>query len=80
MMLGSLPTGGLTLRMIADELAEQEFVVLPIRLEDTLQFERLPALHRDPFDRVLISQAIEEGVPLLTIDAATEQYPITTIW
>ncbi len=80
MMLGSLPTGGLTLRMIADELAEQEFVVLPIRLEDTLQFERLPALHRDPFDRMLISQAIEEGVPLLTIDAAIEQYPITTIW
>ena len=80
MKLGSLPTDGLTLRMIADELAEQEFAILPIRLDDLLQLEGLPALHRDSFDRMLISQAIEEDVPMLTTDTAIEQYPIETIW
>ena len=80
MKLGSLPTEGLTLRMIADELTEQEFAILPVRLEDLLQLERLPTLHRDPFDRILVSQALEEGIPMLTKDTAIQQYSIETIW
>jgi PIN domain nuclease of toxin-antitoxin system len=80
MSAGKLPAGELTLRRIAETLAAQEFVVLPIRLDDLLRVELLPWIHRDPFDRVLIAQALEEGVPLLTLDGAMSGYPVETIW
>jgi PIN domain nuclease of toxin-antitoxin system len=42
--------------------------------------EKLPHLHRDPFDRLLIAHAIFEGLPILTPDPLINQYPIRTIW
>jgi PIN domain nuclease of toxin-antitoxin system len=45
-----------------------------------LQLIRLPTLHRDPFDRMLICQAIAEGMVILTPDANIRQYPVRTIW
>ena len=41
---------------------------------------KLPALHRDPFDRLLICEAIQEGVPLITPDEMIHRYPIKVIW
>lgn len=78
--LGRLPSDDLSLRMIVDQLSEQEFEILPIGLEAVLRLEKLPAFHRDPFDRLLIAHALQEHLPLLTTDAAIEQYPIATIW
>ena len=49
---GKLLGEGLTLRVIADSLNEQEFVLLPIRIEALLRLNQLPWLHRDPFDRM----------------------------
>jgi hypothetical protein len=40
----------------------------------------LPALHKDPFDRILIAQAKAEGVGLVTSDGALSDYPVQTIW
>jgi len=40
----------------------------------------LPQLHRDPYDRMYIAQAMAEGVPLITIDADIRQYALKTIW
>jgi PIN domain nuclease of toxin-antitoxin system len=40
----------------------------------------LPALHKDPFDRILIAQANAEGVVLVTSDGALSDYPVQTIW
>lgn len=71
---------GATLRGIAGQLKEQEFILLPIRVEDLLRLEELPWIHRDPFDRLLIAQAIEEGIALLTTDGMMQQYPVQTIW
>lgn len=39
----------------------------------------LPALHRDPFDRMLVAQALSERLPIITADQAIRQYPIETI-
>ena len=80
MAIGRLTTRDLTLRTIVDQLVEQEFVILPVRVADLLQLERLPQVHGDPFDRILIAQALEESVPILTADALIAQYPIRTIW
>jgi PIN domain nuclease of toxin-antitoxin system len=53
---------------------------LPIDEESALHTFRLPALHRDPFDRMLISQAIVHGLTLLTPDPLVTQYPARTMW
>ncbi len=42
--------------------------------------EHLPALHKDPFDRLLICQAIEHGLGIVTPDEAIRQYPVKTLW
>jgi len=41
---------------------------------------KLPKLHSDPFDRMLICQAIENGMTIVTPDEAIGQYPIKTLW
>jgi PIN domain nuclease of toxin-antitoxin system len=41
---------------------------------------RLPLIHRDPFDRILVAQAISMGMTILTPDEAVRQYPVPTIW
>ena len=40
----------------------------------------LPALHRDPFDRMLVAQALEEGLTVVTRDAAVAEYGVPTLW
>ena len=45
-----------------------------------MQLPRLPPLHADPFDRILISQAIEHGLTLLTPDRLISQYPVRLSW
>lgn len=57
------------------ELLESGYGELPIDGAHAAAVTRLPDLHRDPFDRILIAQAIVEGVPLLTADQAVLAYP-----
>ncbi|MEE8587378.1 MAG: type II toxin-antitoxin system VapC family toxin, partial [Acidobacteriota bacterium] len=53
---------------------------LPLDEESTFQIGRLPELHRDPFDRMLICQAIVHGLGILTPDELIHQYPVRTLW
>ena len=53
---------------------------LPIDETAAFQLEKLPPLHRDPFDRMLVCQAIAEGLAIVTPDPQIAQYPIRTIW
>jgi len=48
--------------------------------EAVLGVRRLPALHKDPFDRMLVSQAITHGLTILTPDLLIRQYPARTMW
>jgi PIN domain nuclease of toxin-antitoxin system len=54
--------------------------LLPIRLEHVVRVEELPVHHRDPFDRLLIAQCVEEDCPVITSDPVFKQYPIRVIW
>ncbi len=45
-----------------------------------LQTAKLPPMHKDPFDRILIAQAIEHGLTLATPDPLIRQYAVRTIW
>ena len=53
---------------------------LPITMEHTTHLQDLPPHHRDPFDRLLVAQAMVEGLPLLTTDKQLTVYPIECIW
>jgi PIN domain nuclease of toxin-antitoxin system len=54
--------------------------VLSIDEESVFHILRLPDIHKDPFDRMLISQAIVHGMILLTPDERISEYPVRTIW
>lgn len=56
-------------------LLDNGYEELPITSTHTLEVARLPDLHRDPFDRILVAQAIEEGIELLTADDRLAKYP-----
>lgn len=53
---------------------------LPITESATLHLPKLPAHHQDPFDRILICQAIESGLTLVTPDPAIHLYPVRLLW
>ncbi|EGJ34238.1 MULTISPECIES: type II toxin-antitoxin system VapC family toxin [Moorena] len=53
---------------------------LPIELDHIYALASLPLQHRDPFDRLLIAQAVVEQMPLLSIDSVFDGYPIQRLW
>lgn len=61
-------------RVLYQALHEQDFVELPLKGPHTFVLETLPPIHKDPFDRLLIAQAIHEEMLLLTSDAIVAQY------
>lgn len=65
---------------LVKELAKNRIEVLPITLDHVLRIESLPVHHRDPFDRFLIAQSIEEGWPIVTADPVFARYPVEVIW
>jgi len=56
------------------------FTALPIQLTHALQVYALPAVHNDPFDRLLIVQSQLEKMPLLTVDSEILRYGVEVIW
>jgi PIN domain nuclease of toxin-antitoxin system len=56
------------------------FLDLALDEASALRSGSLPPLHRDPFDRMLVCQAIEHGLVIVTPDAHITQYPIRTLW
>jgi len=65
---------------VLGKLAENGIKTLAINLDHLLAFERLPMHHRDPFDRMLIAQSLEEDLPLVTADPAFNTYSVRVIW
>ena len=80
MKIGKLNTVGSSVTYIRDEMAEYGMELLPIRYEHILQLEQLPLHHSEPFDRLLIAQAVAESLPILTHDEKFPLYPVKLIW
>lgn len=62
------------------ELATNNFDLLGIELSHATFVETLPPHHKDPFDRLLIAQAIIEKLPLVSADTVFDQYGVTRLW
>jgi PIN domain nuclease of toxin-antitoxin system len=77
---GRLPLPRHPDRLVASERDARGIQPLPIDEESALHVSRLPDLHRDPFDRILVAQAIVHGLTILTPDPLVSQYPARTMW
>ena len=62
-------------RVLRRSLLDNGYTELPITGEHAVSVEVLPEIHRDPFDRLLVAQALCEGVTLVTADATVAKYP-----
>ena len=56
------------------------FAELAITIAHSLRVRDLPPHHRDPFDRLLVAQAVDEGLNLVSGDSAIRSYPVQTLW
>ncbi len=62
-------------RVLRRGLLDNGYSELPIGSEHAVAVDGMPAIHKDPFDRILVAQANVEGITLLTVDALVAQYP-----
>lgn len=62
-------------RALRHGLLNNGYAELPVGGDHAVAVDALPPIHKDPFDRILVAQAIVEGVTLLTADAIVAQYP-----
>ena len=61
-------------------VVQSRIPTLAIRTSHVMALGRLPELHKDPFERILVAQAIVERMPLVTKDDRLHQYGVATIW
>ena len=78
--IGKLPLPEPPIQFVPKRLTREAMTVLPIEVLHTLRVAELPLHHRDPFDRLIVSQAIHEGIPILTTDRQFEPYDADIIW
>lgn len=78
--LGRLPLPDAPQRFVPDQRRRHGVEALAVDEESALHIGRLPLLHRDPFDRMLVSQAIVHGMSILGPDPLVAQYPVRTLW
>jgi PIN domain nuclease of toxin-antitoxin system len=77
--------GKLNFNLTFAEFVEQQIILngiqlITIKIEHILTVSQLPLYHRDPFDRMLIAQAIAENIPILSADTIFDTYPIKRLW
>ena len=78
--LGRLEASGAVALDIAGAVASQGFEELAISVADAERAGRLPGPHRDPFDRMLIAQALSRDLVIVSIDTAFDPYGVNRHW
>jgi PIN domain nuclease of toxin-antitoxin system len=67
-------------RFFTEGVVGNDISILPLEIRHAAVLSSLPMHHKDPFDRMIIAQAIVEQVPIVSIDEALDAYGITRIW
>jgi PIN domain nuclease of toxin-antitoxin system len=78
--LGRLPLPSAPAEFVPAQRVAHDISTLALDERAALRLAELPSLHRDPFDRMLVCQAIENDLVILTSDAAVRAYAVTTEW
>ena len=69
-----------SIEQLASKCKEVDITILPIRAEHLDYIKILPDIHRDPFDRLIVSQAITENMVLVTRDTIIPKYDVNVVW
>ncbi len=77
---GKLPIKKPVARYLLSQLRKTSTSVLPILLSHVVRLEGLPLLHRDPFDRIIVAQALTEKIPIVSADSKLRLYPVEVLW
>ena len=77
---GKLDLPGSSIQSLLDQIEETGIVVLPIEDTDILRTETLPHHHKDPFDRMIVAQALEQNLTIVTSDSDIPKYDAPVIW
>ncbi len=78
--LGKLELPDVPAKFVTGQISSNDIEVLPIYLAHAMRVHDLPEYHRDPFDRLLVAQALVEELPLISGDQEISRYPVETIW
>ncbi len=78
--LGKLPDADAIAFDIPGNIADQGFQELPITVEDAARAGSLPDLHRDPFDRMLIAQALMHNLVFISNESLFDRYGVRRLW
>jgi PIN domain nuclease of toxin-antitoxin system len=78
--LGRLPAAAELIQNFVTDLSRYEIQILPVTADHGLRAGLLPGPHQDPFDRMLIAQALTENVPIVSNDKALDGYGVTRLW
>ena len=78
--LGKLTVGMPIEVLMTEQLTRNDIDVLPITMAHLIVVSTLPLHHRDPFDRLLIAQAMVEQMPIVSADPAFDAYPVQRLW
>ena len=78
--VGKLPEAKELLLDIQGYMASQNFVELPVTISDAIRAGSLPGPHRDPFDRMLIAQAISNDLVLISNETLFDRYGVRRLW
>ena len=78
--IGKLPEAGLLAADVAGFVSEQGFVELPVVIRHGQLAGSLPSIHKDPFDRILVAQAILADMQLVSRDEILSAYGIARLW
>lgn len=65
---------------VGQRLTRHRFTPLPIQMSHVLHVYKLPDIHQDPFDRLLVAQSQMDELPLLTVDGDITNYEVAVIW
>ena len=79
-VLGRLPLPDPPAQFIPEMRALHAIEPLPLEEEAVVMLPKLPDIHRDPFDRMLVCQALAHGLSLLTPDSSIRRYPVSVVW
>jgi len=77
--LGNIPLPGPPEIYVPTQRRRHQISSLPVDEGSVSQVAKLPPLHRDPFDRLLIGQAMENGLALVTVDTVIRAYPMAPV-
>lgn len=89
--LGKLDLGGDVATVLGEQIVRMGMRILPVEQAHSLRVASLPDVdwidasgasrrHADPFDRLLVAQALVEGLPILTADDQFDRYPVDRVW